>query len=75
MEKSSKKYSKATMLAAALIITGTTAIFGTYASGLNDDLNRSGSSTCYEETNQANDKQKTKIQPNDEKTMRERILF
>jgi hypothetical protein len=37
MEKNTGKYNKATLIAAALIITGSTAIFGTYASGFNNE--------------------------------------
>lgn len=40
MEKQPKKYNKATLVAAALVITGATAVFGTYASdGKSNQLN------------------------------------
>lgn len=60
MEKNVSKYNKATLIAAALIITGTTAIFGTYANY--DELASSvPTSFTSEEANQLTEKQRTKI--------------
>lgn len=64
MEKNPSKYNKATLIAAALIITGATAIFGTYASNDNDELDRLDSNpfACFEEANRLTEEQKTKMQ-------------
>jgi hypothetical protein len=61
MENSPGKNNKATLIAAALIITGATAIFGTYANY--DEMASSGpNSFTSEETNQLTERHKTKLQ-------------
>jgi len=64
MEEGVSKYNKATLIAAALIITGATAIFGTYASSNDEESSRPGPNpfACFEEVNQLTDEQKTKMQ-------------
>lgn len=58
------RYNKATLIAAALIITGATAIFGTYAAGDDEENRPDGPNplACFEMVNNLTDEQKTKMQ-------------